>query len=149
MPENASVLWFGFLGAALLFLAAGCESQAGDGPLCLYDCDLCSSEGCPPDRCGLLVVMSEHCEGYADFAEVAVGECLEESSVRPGEQLLLCATVLKGKSAVIHVKADEPESWVWQHTEECSDEEAGALKVVTLKCESSESAVEDPEEERN
>jgi len=93
--------------------------------------------------------MSEQCEGHADFAEVAVGECLEEHVVRPGEQLLLCATVMKGKSEVVYVRADDPEPWVWQHTEKCSDEESGALKVLTLKCDKSDSTSEGLPEEGN
>lgn len=134
MPEiarAASLCWL----LALLPMSPGCTSQDEDGPLCLYDCDLCSANGCPEDRCGILVVMADKCEGRAEFAEVAVGECLEEQTVHPGEQILLCATVMKGKSAVIHARADEPEVWVWQRTAHCTDQQAGGLLVFTIHCE--------------
>ena len=146
MPEIARAAWFCLL-LGLLPTAFGCASQEGDGPLCLYDCDLCSMDGCPEDRCGILVVMAGDCDGRAEFAEVAAGECLEEQVVHPGEQILLCATVMKGKTVVIHAKADVPEPWVWQRTEKCTDSEAGALKVLTLKCETEEGAPEETSEE--
>jgi len=132
MPETARAVWFCLLFASML-MATGCGSQQLDGPLCLYDCDLCSLGGCPEDRCGIQVVMADNCVGRADFAEVAVGDCLEEQVVRPGEPIVLCATAMTGKSVVIHVKAI-PEPWVWQLTRQCTDQQAGGLLVNTVYC---------------
>lgn len=102
-----------------------------EGPLCLADCELCSDTTCPPDRCGVLVVLSGDCENQASEVEVAADQCLEETSLTPGSSMQLCATVPVNKSRVITARDD---NWIWQRTVTCDQAKAGRIVILTLSC---------------
>jgi len=122
---------------AMALWASGCTFQE-ERLECLYDCDLCDIEtGCPPDRCGLLVVMRDDCTDEVETAEVAVDECLEDGELVPGKQMMLCASILKGQKSKVTIRgehgADEA-SWIWPTTVECTTARAGHIVVLTLSC---------------
>lgn len=121
----------------MVLLAPSCSFQEGE-PLCLQDCSLCNQDGCPPDRCGMMVFVDMSCEGKVDAAEVAVDNCVEEQVVVPGNGLMLCASVPVNQSKTVRVRAAEPEEWYWQKTVDCSAQKAGEVVVLTLTCEENE-----------
>lgn len=124
-------------GSAIVLLVASCSFQDGQ-PQCLYDCSLCNEKGCPPDRCGLMLVMDLTCQGLVDEAESAVDNCVEDWLVSPGESTMLCAAVPFGESRTVRVRADTPEEWYWQKTVTCGADKAGDVVVLTLTCEQNE-----------
>jgi len=68
------------------------------------------------------------------FAEVAVGQCLEEGLVTPQEGARLCSTIPEYQSSAVTVRSDD---WVWQQTVTCTPQKAGRVIVLTLYCDPS------------
>lgn len=112
-------------------LVCGCSYQ-DVGPTCLEECGLCTMENpCPPDRCGILVIMEEGCAGEVEVAEVAVDQCLEPEKLAPGKNFITCATVPKGSSRQIVVRSED---WVWKTTVPCPPAVAGSIVPVAVYC---------------
>ena len=115
----------------LAVFVSGCAPEDA-GPKCIFDCQLCSDSQCPPDRCGVKVVLSPECKDLgAPFAEVAVGQCVEEQNVDAGDSIRLCATVKKNETANIVVRGED---WTWPRQVYCSPEKAGGFIILTLYC---------------
>lgn len=110
--------------------ASGCAEQEGE-PLCLSDCGICTKTQCPPDRCGVLVVLSGDCEGKAPLVEVALEQCLEGESLTPGSSLQACGTVTVNQTRMVTARADD---WIWQRAVTCTPDKAGRIVVLTLSC---------------
>lgn len=110
--------------------SAGCAQQEGE-PLCLDDCDVCTKTQCPPDRCGVLIVLSGDCEGLAPSVEVALEQCLEGEVLTPGSSMQACGTVGVNKSRMVTARADD---WIWQRAVTCTPDKAGRIVVLTLSC---------------
>lgn len=121
---------------------AGCADQE-EGPLCLADCDLCTDSTCPPDRCGVLVVLSDDCTDLASEVEVAADQCLEEATLQPGTSMQMCATVPVNKSRMITARDDD---WIWQRTVTCDQAKAGRIVILTLSCKDEERREPPPEQ---
>ncbi len=116
-----------------LCAGTGCSSDQAL-PACVADCTLCQGSSCPPDRCGILVGLGANCTDLVDFAEIAVGQCLEEDLVTPQESARLCSTIPVYHSSAVTVRSDD---WVWQQTVTCTPERAGRVIVLTLYCDPS------------
>ena len=115
----------------VLWCLAGCAAQ-DDGPLCLDDCELCTEEkGCPPDRCGIYVILAGDCEEEFEFAEVTVDNCLEEEDLLPGTSMLTCATVKLNQERWLVVRAD---NWIWKERIKCTQDSLGRVITRTLYC---------------
>jgi hypothetical protein len=124
---------FGSVCLLALWAGTGCSSDQ-DLPTCVADCTLCQGSSCPPDRCGLLVALGANCTDQVDFAEIALGQCLEEALVTPQESARLCSTIPVYQSSAVTVRSD---GWVWQQTVTCTPEKSGRVIVLTLYCDPS------------
>jgi len=109
----------------------GCSFQE-NGPLCLEDCDLCGPDGiCPPDRCGLELIMALDCEGKLESAEVAVDQCVQPDELTPGGRFVACATIPKGQTRQVVIRSQD---WVWKTTALCPAGQAGQVVPVAVYC---------------
>jgi hypothetical protein len=116
----------------ILFAVLGaCEGTTVEGPLCLDDCELCSEQGCPDDRCGVLYILSGDCEGKVDFLEVTVDQCLEAEVLTPGTGVIGCKTLKDGESGTITARSED---WVWVEDVTCTNKHMGTVIPVSFYC---------------
>jgi hypothetical protein len=101
------------------------------GPSCLRDCDTCAGGECPTTHCGLRVVLSETCAGRTGPLEVAVGQCVQDVSLDPGQAAQLCVALALRDEIEVHGRSEE---WAFQETVSCTSDEAGGTIVLTFDC---------------
>jgi len=114
-----------------LLLSANSCGDADEGPICAHDCDSCTKTTCPPDRCGVLVVLLPDCKNLAPSVEVAMEQCLESKSLTPGTSMQLCSTVPALESRTVTARGDD---WIWQRKITCEDDKVGRIVIVSLSC---------------
>ncbi len=124
-----------------LILAASLAAcaDADPGPSCLRDCDTCAAGECPTTHCGLRVVLSETCEGRTGPLEVAVGQCVQDVLLDPGQAAQLCVALARHDQVEVHGRSEE---WAFQETVACTADEAGGTIVLTFDCGSEMSDVD-------
>jgi hypothetical protein len=119
------------LAVVLALSLNACGSEEQDGPLCLDDCELCTDQGCPDDRCGLLFILSKDCQGKVEVAEVTVDQCLEDQVLTPGTSILACKTLKDGESGTVTARSED---WVWVEDVTCTNQHKGTLIPVAFYC---------------
>ncbi len=129
MEQAKSGIWVPFIILALV--AGACGETTVSGPLCLDDCELCSDQGCPDDRCGVLYILSGDCEGKVEFLEVTVDQCLEPEELTPGTGAIGCKTLKDGESGTITARSED---WVWVEEVTCTNKHKGTVIPVSFYC---------------
>jgi len=128
---RGEILRVGLLSLLVLLAGSWACSRQEEGTPCLEDCELCADYECPPERCGLLVIMSQDCEGKVDFAEIAVDNCVEDEMLEPATSVRTCATLKRHQKRVLIARSA---GWVWKETVECTPESCGGVIPVSLYC---------------
>ncbi len=82
-----------------------------------------------------MVVFGTNCADVVEFAEIAVGQCVEPDLVTPWESVLLCATIPLYGAETITVRS---EHWLWQQTLNCTPGRGGRITILTLYCDTEE-----------
>jgi hypothetical protein len=91
---------------------------------------VCESEGCSQAACPLTITLDETCVGEMSFAEVLVGDHIEEARLIPLEPLRLCSRVEPGDQVLMWVRGGP---WVWGPLVERCDTPA-AMQAIVLQC---------------
>jgi len=130
MKRRTSIVLSLVLAASL----AAC-ADSDPGPSCLRDCDTCPGGDCPTTHCGLRVVLAETCEGRTGPLEVAVGQCVQEVLLEPGQAAQLCVALSLHDEVEVHGRSEE---WAFEETVACTAGEAGGTIVLTFDCGSDE-----------
>ncbi|MBM4370677.1 MAG: hypothetical protein FJ098_03440 [Deltaproteobacteria bacterium] len=125
MTRSASVC---LLAWSLLSVSCG---RADPGPDCHEDCTTCTDGRCPGTHCGLRVVLAETCAGRSGPLEVALGQCVQDRALLPGEMLQPCVALGLHESLVVHGRSEE---WAFQETASCTAQQAGGIIVLTFDC---------------
>jgi hypothetical protein len=81
--------------------------------------------------CGVRVVLDDSCGNDMSFAEVLVGDHLEEETLPPGADMLTCAKIEPNDAAVVFVRGG---SWIWGPVDVDCDPPGGALVTLTFHC---------------
>jgi hypothetical protein len=89
----------------VLWLVPACDDP--DPAVCVSEC---VEAPLGEEQCEIALSLDANCEAYVTLAEVAVGQCLEPETLKPGETLITCARPALGDSFTWTVRS---ETWQW------------------------------------
>ena len=112
---------------ALVPLLGACDSGHFQGAIAPCRCE---TEGCSEASCPITLLLDNTCQGEMPFAEVLVGEHVEDVRVPPLEQRQLCSRIEPGQEAELWVRGGP---WVWGPLRERC-EIAGETRAIVLQC---------------
>lgn len=91
---------------------------------------VCEAEGCTAQACPVSITLDQTCVGEMSFAEVLVGDHVEEAELVPLEPLRLCSRIEPGEQAQVWVRGGP---WVWGPlVERC--ETPAEVQAIVLQC---------------
>jgi hypothetical protein len=86
------------------------------------------------------VLLDQSCQGQVQQAEVALGQCLEDLDLGPGQQALLCGHLEGYSEALVTVRGAD---LVWQRRVWCRPDREGKVQLLTLSCDEADVLVGD------